>query len=88
MSKRLQEQQEVTRGTLALRGLWVVVACGLLLVAALAFEKRLGISPDTAQTLLKIFSALAALEGWHSRTTCCGAGGEALGAPCDRTSCR
>jgi hypothetical protein len=62
MSRRLEEKQEVTRATLAIGGLWVLVAYGILLLAVLVLEKRLGISAATIKTLLTIFQALAALE--------------------------
>lgn len=62
MSKRLEEKQEVTRGTLAIAGLWVLVTYGIILMVVLAFEKRLGISAETIKSLLTIFGALAALE--------------------------
>ena len=51
MSKRLEEKQEVTRGTLAVAGLWVLVAYGIIPIAVLVLEQRLGISAETIKTL-------------------------------------
>lgn len=60
--KRIEEQEEVTRGTLALRGLWVLSVYTLVLVPVLMFEKQLGITPETVQTLVRIYAMLMALE--------------------------
>lgn len=62
MCKRIEERREVTRGTLACRGLWVLAAYGALLVPALVFEKRLGISHETVKALQAIFTLLVSLE--------------------------
>jgi hypothetical protein len=62
MSKRLEEKQEVTRGTLAIAGLGVLVAYGVILIVVLVLGTRLGISAETVTALLTIFNVLAALE--------------------------
>jgi xanthine/uracil permease len=62
MSKQLEEKQEITRGTFAIAGLWVLVAYGVILLAVLVLEQHLGISAETIKTLLTIFRVLAALE--------------------------
>lgn len=63
MCKRIEEQREVTRGTLARTGLWVLALYAAVLVSALLFEKHLGLSSETLSTLQTIFAPLAGLEG-------------------------
>lgn len=58
MCKRIEEQREVTRGTLVRHGQWVLT----LLLAAFVFAKPLGIAYETIKTLQTIFTLLVSME--------------------------
>lgn len=61
VSKRIEEQREATRDALTRGIVRLLTIIAIAIVAILAFERRLGITPETVKTLERMFTGVVGL---------------------------